>query len=121
MILNLFITLFLVFFILLILGITTDSAFGIISGFYLIILSICLLFTPLTYPVGTTQITTYSYLNATSGVIDSTTTTASTTYDSFSETIPKIGMTINSVIMFIMTIVGVCITAYFIFNWGKKA
>ena len=120
MILNLYLTLLFLVICLFYLGFEVDSLFGIMAGFFLFVISICLLWTPLTYPTGVSQTTSYNYLNSTSGVINNTITTQNISYTSFSETIPKTSFTINTFIMFLSALAGFAVLYYFIINYGRK-
>lgn len=118
MILNIYLVLLLIIIFLVAIGIRLDPLYGIMAGIFLFVISTTLLFTPLTYPTGTTDTISYTYVNVTSGVINTTNTTTTIIYSTLDEPIPKIGLTMNSFIMFWNAIIGITLLIYFIFNWG---
>ena len=119
MILNLFLSIFLIIFVLIILGIRLDMVYGIMAGFFLFILGSSLLWVPLTYPAGEATTTTYTYLNSTSGVINTTLQNTTQEYTTFSEKLPFVNQTFNHILSYFLAFMGIVTIIFFIITFKK--
>jgi hypothetical protein len=112
MILEFFLTIILISFILIILGVHVDGMVGIVGGTFLFIAGITSALSPLTLHTTDNVTVSYTYLNSTTGVINSSTQLYTPNYTTLDNVLPS-GLLVNRTIGIFLALIGVGIVAVF--------